>query len=80
VHQNDTHLLVTAHQDVETNARESHALLAEARGEVGRQSAAEAVRRLNIRRHGVAVVVQRLVGDDVTDVEFFNLVDELTVA
>jgi len=62
------------------DALELHALLAEARGEVGRQSAAEAVRRLNIRRHGVALVVQRVVGDHVTDVEFVDLVDELTVA
>lgn len=59
---------------------ELQALLAEARWEVRRQHAAEAVRRLIIRRHGVAVVVQRLVGDDVTDVEFVDLVDELTVA
>jgi len=70
----------TAHQDVEAGARELHDLLAEARWEVRRQHSAEAVRRLEIRRHCVAVVVQRLVGDDVTDVEFVDLVDELTVA
>jgi hypothetical protein len=79
MHKNDPPV-ATAHRDVEPNARELHTLLAEARGEVSRQSAAEAVRRLNIRRHGVAEVVRRLVGDDVSDVEFVDLVDELTVA
>ena len=72
--------VATAHQDVEANAGEFLALLAEARWEVRRQHAADAVRRLEIRRHCVAVVVQRLVGDNVTDVEFVDLVNELTVA
>ena len=72
--------VATAHQDVEAGARELHDLLAEARWEVRRQHSAEAVRRLEIRRHCVAVVVQRLVGDDVTNVEFVDLVDELTLA
>lgn len=81
MHQDDVIAHVaTAHHDVAPNARELHALLAEARWEVRRQCAAEAVRRLEIRRHGVAEVVQRLVGDDVTNLEFVNLVDELTVA
>ena len=62
--QNDTIAPVaTAHQDEEANARELHALLAETRWEVRRQHAAEAVRRRNIRRHGVAAVVQRLVSE-----------------
>ena len=81
MHQNDTIApVVTAHQDVQANARELHALLAEARWEVRREHAAEAVRRLKIRRHCVAAVVQRLVADDVSDVEFVDLVDELTLA
>ena len=69
-----------AHFDAEANERELQALLAEARLEVRREYAAEAVRRLEIRRHCVAAVVQRLVSDDVADVEFADLVDELTVA
>ena len=72
--------VATARQDVEASTRELEALLGEARWEVRRQHAAEAVRRLKIRRHGVAAVVQRLVGDDVTNVEFLDLVDELTLA
>jgi hypothetical protein len=67
--------LVSAY-DVEVNAGELDALLAEARWEIRRQHAAEAVHRLKIRRHSVAAVVQRLVGD----VEFSDLVEELTVA
>jgi hypothetical protein len=63
MHQNDTiATLVTADHDAVANARERHALLAEARWEIRRQHAAEAVRRLRIHRHGVAVVVQRLGG------------------
>ena len=49
----------TAHHDVEANARQRHALLAEARWEIRRQHAAETVRRLRTRRHGVAVVESR---------------------
>jgi hypothetical protein len=60
MHQEDT--IASAEHDVETNGRERHALLAEARWEIRRQHAAEAVRRLSSRRHGVAVVVQRLGG------------------
>ena len=70
----------TARDDAEANDRELQVLLAEARLEVRREYAAEAVRRLEIRRHCVAAVVQRLVSDDVADVEFADLVDELTVA
>ena len=63
MHQEDTITPVaTADHDVEANAREGHARLAEARWEIRRQHAAEAVRRLSTRRHGVAVVVQRLGG------------------
>ena len=80
MHQNDTIPGATTHHDVQAKAGELQALLGEARLEVRRQYAAEAVRRLEIRRHCVAAVVQRLVGDDVTDVEFVDLVDELTVA
>ena len=47
MHQNQTiATLVTAVHGVEANARERHALLAEARWEIRRQHAAEAVRRL----------------------------------
>ena len=63
MHQEDTIAPVaTADHDVEANARKRLALLAEARWEIRRQHAAEAVRRLSDRRHGVAVVVQRLGG------------------
>jgi hypothetical protein len=81
MHQEDTiNPVATAHDDVEAAERELQALLAEARLEVRREYAAEAVRRLKIRRHCVAAVVQRLMSDDVADVEFADLVDELTVA
>ncbi len=49
--------LATAHHDVEANTRERRALLAEARWEVRRQHAAEAVRRMKLRR---AAVVEEL--------------------
>lgn len=84
MHQNHTIATIatvaTAHDDLVANAGELQALLGEARLEVRRQYAADAVRRLEIRRHCVAVVLQRLVGEDVTDVEFADLVAELTVA
>ena len=81
MHQNDSIAPVaTTDQDVQANARELHALLAEACWEVRRQHAAEDVRRLKMRRHGVAAVVQRLVADDVSDVEFVDLVEQLTLA
>jgi len=60
MHHEDTIAPVgTADHHVKTNVREFHALQAEARWAVRRQDAAEAVHRLRIRRHGVAVVVQR---------------------
>jgi hypothetical protein len=63
MHQEDTIAPIsTADDDVEANARERLALLAEARWEIRRQHAAEAVRRLRTHRHGVAVVMQRLGG------------------
>ena len=63
MHQEDTIApAATADPDVEANARQRHARLAEVRWEIRRQHAAEAVRRLSTRRHGVAVVVQRLGG------------------
>ena len=63
MHQEDTIApIATADHDVEGYARERHARLAEARWEIRRQHGAEAVRRLSARRHGVAVVVQRLGG------------------
>jgi hypothetical protein len=63
MHQEDTIAPVaTAGHDVEASARERHALLAEARWEIRRRHAAEAVRRLRTRRHGMAVVAQRLGG------------------
>ena len=52
-------LAATADHDVESDARQRHALLAEARWEIRRQHAAEAVRRLRARRHGVAMVESR---------------------
>ena len=59
MHQKDTIAPVaTAVHDVEANARERHAQLADARWEIRRQHAADAVRRLRARRHGVAVAVQ----------------------
>jgi len=61
MHQEDTIATVaTADHDVEANARERHALLAEARWEIRRQHAAEAVRRLRTSRNAVAVAVQHL--------------------
>jgi hypothetical protein len=63
MHQEDTIAPdATTDHDVEANARERHARLAEARWEIRRQHATEAVRRLKTRRHGIAVVVQRLGG------------------
>lgn len=57
MHQNAIVPLATAHHDVEADTRERRALLAEARWEVRRQHAAEAVRSIKIRRqHGAAVV------------------------
>ena len=51
MHHEDTIAPVrTAEHDVKANARERHALLAEARWEIRRQHAAEAVRRLRTRR------------------------------
>ena len=59
MHQEDTIVPVaTADHDVVANARQRHARLAEARWEIRRQHAAEAVRRLRTRRHGEAVAVQ----------------------
>jgi hypothetical protein len=54
--------VATADHDAKANARERHARLAEARWEIRRQHAAEAVRRVRTRRHGVAVAVQCLDG------------------
>jgi len=54
--------VATADHDAEVSARECHTRLAEARWEIRRQHAAEAVRRLSSRRHGVAVAVQHLGG------------------
>jgi len=54
--------LATAHHDVEPNARELHALLAEARWEIRRQHAADAVHRLKTRRQYVAPVVTAPLG------------------
>ena len=54
--------VATADHDVEANAREPHARLAETPLGDPSSDAAEAVRRLSIRRHGVAVAVQRLGG------------------
>ena len=63
MHQEDTIATVaTADHDVEANARERHALLADARWEIRRQHAAAAVRRLRTRRHGVAAVAQGIGG------------------
>ena len=60
MHQNDTIAVVaTDDHDVEADAGELHALQAAARWEVRRQHGEETVRRLRIRRHGAAVVVQR---------------------
>jgi len=62
MHQEDTIAPDATAHGVEANARARHALLAEARWEIRRQHATEAVRRLRTRRHGVAVVAQRLGG------------------
>ena len=64
MHQEDTIAPVaTADHEVEANARERHALLAEARWAIRRQHATDAVRRLKTRRQGVVpVVAQRLDG------------------
>jgi hypothetical protein len=80
MHQNDTIVPLDSARDADIEAGERQALLAEARWEIRREHAAEAVRRLSIRRHGVAAVLQRFVADDVSEVEFANLVEELTVA
>lgn len=50
----------TAHHDVEANTSDRRALLAEARWEVRRQHAAEAVRRMKIRRQRGAAVADDL--------------------
>jgi hypothetical protein len=47
--------------------------------EVRRRYADEAVHRWKIRRQCVTVVLQRLIGDDLTDVECADLADELTM-
>ena len=70
----------SALHDVEANIPGLEALLVQARLEVRRQYAAEAVHRLKFRRQRVAAVLQRLMGEDVPEVEFADLVDELTVA
>jgi hypothetical protein len=54
--------VVTADLDGVADARQRQARLAEARWEIRRQHAAEAVSRLRTRRHGLAVVAQRLGG------------------
>ena len=81
MHQEDTIAnLATTDHDVEANARERHTRLADARWEIRRQHAAEAVCRVRTRRHGVAVVMQHPVGDDVSEVAFADVVEERTVA
>jgi hypothetical protein len=51
MHQEDTIVpIATADHDLEANARERHAQLADARWEIRRQHGAEAVRRLRTRR------------------------------
>jgi hypothetical protein len=68
MHQEDTIAPVaTADHDVEANAPERHARLADARWKIRREHAAEAVRRLRTRRHGVAVAGSASVGDDATN-------------
>ena len=63
MHQEDTITpIATADHDVEAYARARHARLAEARWEIRRQHAAETVRRLRTRRHGVSVVRRGLSG------------------
>ena len=63
MHQEDTIAPVaSADHEVEAKARERHARLAEARWEIRRQHAAEAVRRLRTGRHGVGVAVRGLGG------------------
>ena len=69
-----------AHHHVDA-ARELHGqMLGEASLEVRRRDADEAVHHLKIRRQCVTAVLQRLIGDDMTDVECADLADELTVA
>ena len=69
-----------AHYDVEAN-REFHARTRQRPGlEVRRQCADEAAHHLRIRRHCATAVLQRLIGDDMTDVECADLADELIVA
>jgi len=73
-------LEAAAHYDVEA-ACEFHARTrGNPRMEVRRQYADEAAHHLKIRRHCVTAVLQRLIGDDMTDVECADLANELTVA
>jgi hypothetical protein len=66
--------------DVEA-ARGLHGqMLGDPSGEVRRHYADGAAHHLKIRRQCVTAVLQRLIGDDMTDVECADLADELTGA
>jgi len=68
-----------AHHDAEA-ARGLHAqMLGNPSLEVRRHYADEAVHHLKIRRQCVTAVLQRLIGDDMTDVECADLANELTM-
>ena len=67
-----------AHHDAETN-REFHARTRQhPASEVRRQCADEAAHHLKTRRRCVTAALQRLLGDDLTDVECADLANELT--
>jgi hypothetical protein len=73
-------LEAAAQYDVDA-AREFHARTrGHPRLEVRRQYADETVRHLKIRRQCVTAVLQRLIGDDLTDAQCADLANELTMA
>lgn len=68
-----------AHHDAET-ARGLHTqMLGNPSSEVRRHYADEAAHHLKFRRRCVTSVLQRLIGDDLTDVECADLANELTM-
>jgi hypothetical protein len=67
-----------AHHDAEAARGLRAQLLGNPSLEVRLHYADEAVHHLKIRRHCVTAVLQRLIGDDITDVECADLANELT--
>ena len=68
-----------AHHDAEVARGLRAHMLGNPSLEVRRHYADEAVHHLKIRRQCVTDVLQRLIGDDLTDVECADLTNELTM-